>query len=287
MAKATVQTDLEFEALDGYSLAASLFAPETPKAALVIGPATAVKRGIYAKFADYLAARGAAVLTFDYRGIGGSRPADLRAFDAPMRDWGLKDLPAAIDLMRARYPGLPLLLAGHSFGAQALAITDRNAHVARALMIAAMTGYWRNFAGLEGYRVMLMTGGPGRLLGWLNGYIPGWAGIGEDLPRAVFEEWMGWCRDPDYFFGDETLPETARVRDYSGSILVINAADDPWTTRASTAALIDRFSNADATVRFVTPQEAGVRKLGHFGFFRSAQRGTLWPQAADWLLNDL
>lgn len=280
------RTDTGFGALDGYPLAATLFEPDAPKAALVIGSATAVKRGFYAGFAGYLAERGIAVLTFDYRGIGGSRPKTLRGFHAPMREWGLTDLPAAIDFMRARHPGLPLLLVGHSFGAQALALTDRNVHVARALMVAAMTGYWRNFAGLEGYRVLALTGGPGRLAAWLNGYIPGWMGIGEDLARSTFEEWMRWCRDPDYFFGDPTLPQTARAADFAGGILVMNAADDPWTTRASTRALVDRFTNAKSTVRFLTPREAGAAKLGHFGFFRSARRETLWPRAADWLLEE-
>jgi predicted alpha/beta hydrolase len=33
----------------------------------------------------------------------------------------------------------------------------------------------------------------------------------------------------------------------------------------------------------VTPAEAGVQKIGHFGFFRPDLRDTLWQAAADWL----
>lgn len=279
--------DIEFAALDGYRLAATLYRPDgAARAAVVIAPATAVRRGYYAKFAAYLAGRGAAVLTFDYRGIGGSAPADLRGFHAPMRDWGLRDMPAAIDTLRALVPARPLMLVGHSFGGQALALTDRNAHVVRALMVAAMTGYWRNFAGLESYRVLMMTHGPGRLLAMAFGYLPGRVGLGENLPRSTFEEWMRWCRHPDYFFGDPTLPQTARARDFAGEILAINATDDPWTTPRSSAALLDRFPAARKRLDFIDPHSLGLDSLGHFGFFRSALRDTLWSRTADWLLAD-
>lgn len=277
-----------FAALDGYRLAATLHHPDdAPRAAVLIASATAVRRGFYARFAGYLTSRGALVMTFDYRGIGDSAPARLRGFEAPMRDWGLKDIPAAMDRLRGLAPHAPLMLVGHSFGAQALALTDRNVHVARALMVAAMTGHWRNFAGLEGYRVLAMTHGPGKLMALLAGYVPGRYGLGEDLARSTFEEWMRWCRDPDYFFGDETLPETRRAEDFTGDILVVNATDDPWTTERSTAALLDHFPAADKRVDFVRPADLGIDTLGHFGFFRSARRDPLWTNAADWLLADL
>jgi predicted alpha/beta hydrolase len=150
-----------------------------------------VSRKIYRGFAAYLAEQGQAVLTYDYRGIGGSRPRSLRGFDARMRDWAL-DVAAAIDHMRAVWPKLPLAVVGHSFGGQAVGLAPNNSEISRALLIAAQAGYWRLFHAPEKYRVYLMLRLIGSPLARVLGYVPGRLGIGEDLPREVFLEWTGW-----------------------------------------------------------------------------------------------
>ena len=64
--------DITVPAMDGYPLAATLFLPRGAKRhAVLINSATAVPRRLYRGFAGYLAGRGCAVLTYDYRGIGG------------------------------------------------------------------------------------------------------------------------------------------------------------------------------------------------------------------------
>ena len=37
------------------------------------------------------------VVTYDYRGIGGSAPSRLRGFEARMRDWAFLDMTAVVD----------------------------------------------------------------------------------------------------------------------------------------------------------------------------------------------
>jgi predicted alpha/beta hydrolase len=109
--------DTTIAARDGYALAASVFVPEgSPAGAVLINSATAVPRKIYRGFAGYLAQQGFAVVTYDYRGTGGSRPASLRGFNVRMRDWAALDVTGAIDHMRAVWPKLPLCAVGHSFG---------------------------------------------------------------------------------------------------------------------------------------------------------------------------
>jgi predicted alpha/beta hydrolase len=135
--------DTHFSARDGYRLAATEFAPEaSPRGAVVINSATAVPRRIYRGFATYLAERGFAVLTYDYRGVAGSRPASLAGFPARMRDCAALDVTAALDHARARWPDLSLAVVGHSFGGQALGLVPNNDLVSRTLMIAAQAGYW-------------------------------------------------------------------------------------------------------------------------------------------------
>ena len=65
--------DITVPATDGYPLGATLFLPRGVKRhAVLINSATAVHRKVYRGFAGYLARRGCAVLTYDYRGTGRS-----------------------------------------------------------------------------------------------------------------------------------------------------------------------------------------------------------------------
>ena len=146
--------DTTFAARDGYPLAATVFAPAgAPTRVVLINSATAVPRKIYRGFASYLASQGFAALTYDYRGIGGSRPASLKGFEARMRDWAALDVAGAIDHVRGVWPAAPLCVVGHSFGGQTLGLVPNNTEVTRALFVAAQAGYWRLFHSPEKYRV--------------------------------------------------------------------------------------------------------------------------------------
>jgi len=61
-------------------------------------------------------------------------------------------------------------------------------------------------------------------------------------------------------------------------------SDDPWATRPAVELLCSGFhvhQAGDSTD--VTPADAGVGRIGHFGFFRPEHRATLWRGAAEWL----
>ncbi|MEM8931402.1 MAG: alpha/beta hydrolase, partial [Acidobacteriota bacterium] len=77
---------MTFSARDGHPLVGTLFeSDEPPRLALVVNSGTGIPRRFYARFAAHAAARGFVVLTYDYRGIGGSRPNSLRGFEARMQ----------------------------------------------------------------------------------------------------------------------------------------------------------------------------------------------------------
>ena len=42
-------------------------------------------------------------------------------------------------------------------------------------------------------------------------------------------------------------------------------------------------ANAQCTIVTVRPADAGVSRIGHFGFFREQFRDTLWADALAWL----
>ena len=285
--------DITFPATDGYLLGATLFLPRGAKRhAVLINSATATPRRIYKGFAGYLARRGCAVLTYDYRGTGDSRQKamvgynqmkSLVGFKASMSDWAALDAAAAVAWMRERYKTLPLNYVGHSFGGQALGLLPNNTEVSRALFIAAQAGYWKLMASPERYRVYAMLNFVGLPLTKLLGYAPGWSGLGEDLPKGVFEQWVGWVMSERYLFTDPKLPGLSNFENYKGALRALCLADDPWATRPAVGLLCSGFSAIEPEILAITPADAGVSKIGHFGFFRPEHRDTLWRGAAEWI----
>jgi predicted alpha/beta hydrolase len=285
--------DITFPATDGYLLGASLYLPRgAKKHAVLINSATAVPRKIYKGFASYLASRGCAVLTYDYRGTGDSRqkslvgynqPKSLVGFEASMSEWAARDVAAAVAWMRERYKYLPLTYVGHSFGGQALGLLPNNTEVSRALFVAAQAGYWKLMAWPERYRVYVMLNLIGTPLTRLLGYTPGWSGIGEDLPKGVFLQWVRWVMSPRYLFDDPALPALKNFASYTGLLRALCMSDDPWATRPAVELLCSGFTATTPDIATIAPADAGAAKIGHFGFFRPEHRDTLWRGAAEWL----
>jgi predicted alpha/beta hydrolase len=285
--------DITVPAVDGYKLRATLFLPRGAKShAVLINSATATPRRIYRGFAGYLARRGCAVLTYDYRGIGDSRqkavegynqPKSLDGFKASMSDWAALDVTAAVNWMRERYHQLPLGYVGHSFGGQVLGLLSNNTEVSRALLIAAQAGYWKLMASPERYRVYAMLNFVGLPLTRLLGYAPGWMGLGEDLPKGVFEQWVRWVMSERYLFTDPRLPGLTNFANYRGALRALCISDDPWATRPAVEMLCAGFASIEPEILTVTPADVGAAKIGHFGFFRPEHRGSLWRGAAEWI----
>jgi predicted alpha/beta hydrolase len=286
--------DITFPARDGYALGATLFLPRGVKHhhAVLINSATAVPRKIYRRFAGYLAWRGCAVLTYDYRGIGDSRrralvgynkPKSLAGFKATMADWAALDVTAAVAWMRERYHHLPLNYIGHSFGGQALGLLANNNEVKRALLVAAQAAYWKLIASPERYRVFVLLNFVGTPVTRLLGYMPGWAFAGEDLPKGVFEQWTRWVMSERYLFDDPDLRERSNFVKYTGELRSLCLSDDPWAPLPAVELLCSGFKSTTPEILTITPADAGTTSIGHLGFFRPEHRDTLWRGAAEWL----
>ena len=282
--------DITVPATDGYTLAATLFLPRGAKRqAVLINSATAVPRRLYRGFAGYLAQRGCAVLTYDYRGTGDSRqqaltqPKSLVGFKASMSDWAAQDVTAAVAWMRGRYKALPFAYVGHSFGGQALGLLPNNSEISRALFIAAQAGYWKLMTAPERYRVYAMLKFVGAPLTRMLGYMPGKVGLGMDLPKDAFLQWVGWVMRPGYLFDDAKLEALQNFPNYKGALRALCMSDDPWATRPAVELLCSGFTSITPDIITVTPGEIGAARIGHMGFFRPQHRNTLWRGAAEWI----
>lgn len=280
-----MSTDLVIAARDGYPLAATLFeAVGDRKGVVLVNSATAVKRTFYAKFAGWLAGQGYDVVTYDYRGIGGSRPqGSFRSFTGTLTEWATQDMAGAIDWACRERKVDRVRVIGHSIGGQLLGMAPNADKIAAALCVASQSGEWRLWPTAFGKAKMLVwmyAALPA--VGAALGYVPGKLGMGEDLPNTVAREWARWCRTRGYLLGDDTSRRALYER-ITVPLLAISFSDDDYAPKETVDAWLGFFPRANKAHWHRSPRDAGTKAVGHFGFFRSTGQQTLWPQAAEWL----
>jgi predicted alpha/beta hydrolase len=275
---------LSLQSADGTALSARLYAPQDkPRAAVLIGGAMGVRQDYYSAFAAWLAAQGYLTLSFDYRGLGDSRPAgrSLRGFEADLFDWA-SDTDTAIAALAERAGGLALYLIGHSLGAQLPGLLQQRDRIAGLLCVAAGSGYWRDNAPRLRRTVLYFWHVLVPAATAVFGYFPGrrLRKIG-DLPRGVVMQWRRWCLNPRYNVGAEGADERfAQVR---FPILALSMTDDELMTERGTQTLVGFYANAPRRIERIAPADVQARRIGHFGFFREQFRATLWPRSLQWL----
>ena len=280
---ATRIEDVTIPAKDGYPLSATSFVPPTTSAWVIVNSATAVSRTYYARFARFLAERGFAVVTYDYRGIGGSRPARLRGFQARMRDWAQEDAAGVMDWVDARHAGR-VLAVGHSFGGQALGLLPRADRLSGALIVGAQSGYWRHWPGWRAPVVAVFWHAVIPALSGICGYYPASVlGMGKDIPAGVAREWARWGRQPGYVTDADGGALRAAYARVAFPIRSYSFSDDPLAPPRAVEALLGFYNGAHIERRALTPRDLGVRAIGHWGFFRERFRDPLWIEAASWL----
>lgn len=256
--------------------------PAGPRAVVVINAATSVRCRYYARFAAYLHQHGFDVLTYDYRGIGESRPASLRGFQASWMDWGEKDFEAVLGYVRSHFPGQPVDVVAHSIGGFVTGLAPSASGLRRIFTMGAQYAYWRDYAAGRRLRMLakwhvvmpLLTAClgyfPGRRLGWL-----------EDTPRGVVRDWsfMG-ARVERRGGADHRVAAMAAV---TAPILALSVTDDEFGTEAAVGRLLAYFTGSARTHLRLAPASLGLDAIGHFAFFHERFRDTLWPLALGWL----
>ncbi|MBI5279797.1 MAG: alpha/beta fold hydrolase [Burkholderiales bacterium] len=269
---------------DGTQLAARSYEPaQDARGSVVIGGAMGVRQEYYANFAEWLSREGWRVTTFDYRGSGDSAPASLRGYRADLFDW-TRDYEAAIDHAHAAQPDAPLYLLGHSLGAQLPGLLANQHKVSGMLSVAAGSGYWRENAPQLKRMVLYFWYVAVPVAVKLFGYFPGrkMRKVG-DLPTGVVMQWRKWCLNPKYSVGAEGEPVRRLYARARFPVVAVSIADDELMTLRGTHSLLDLYENAPRQVERVEPAELQVRRIGHFGPFRSDQHDKLWPRMAKWL----
>lgn len=283
-----------FVAADGFYLHGKLWSPVgQAHTALLINPATGVAAKYYSRYASYLAAAGFLVLTYDYRGIGASKPQSLRAFHATKHDWGALDCEAAIQYLATIAPTLPMMAVCHSIGGFALGLAPSATKIHRALFVGCQYAYWNDYRPLLRVPMWMNWHVVMPILTKIFGYFPGktlrWL---EDLPAGVAMEWATRFH-PSFHKRYHRLTHAtppaegrtleARMGAINADILAIADVNDPFATPAATARLLGYFKGSRCEIVRIHRRKCGLPKLGHFGFFHDRFKNTLWPQTLVWL----
>lgn len=273
-----------FNASDGWEITGDLYSGPSPQWAVLVSAGTGFPRRFYRHIAEFLAQRGAIVLTYDYRGIGASRNGSLAGSEIEYTDWGRYDTPAAIDHLAKAAPSLPINHICHSVGGHFIGLMPNHKRIKKHAFLSVGSGYiwhhhWQNIS-LEASFWWLI--GPYSLARW--GYVKPVAGWkGEPLPPRVFLTWRKWCHRANYLASD--LNGVLRPHHYEAVTAPIRSwvfSDDPIANKRTAQVLLDCYPNAAKALSLATPEDYGLDRIGHEGAFLRG-REKLWAEVSNWL----
>lgn len=256
-----------------------------PLGIVIVNPATGVPARFYHRYARFLAAEGFDVLTYDYRGIGLSKPKRLRGCGYRWRDWGEKDCDAAILFARGLHADAPLMIVGHSIGGFLPGLAPNGDRIDRMLTVGAQYAWWGDYAPRQRLALFLkwhvampaltalLRYFPGQRLGWL-----------EDLPAGVAFEWAFRAKR---FERNHPRPERAdalrRMGAVRARILAISLSDDPIGTPPAIRRTLGYYRNAMKAAVLLAPSDYGRAAIGHFELFRADHADGFWRDSLLWL----
>ncbi|RKH51880.1 alpha/beta fold hydrolase [Corallococcus sp. AB049A] len=269
---------------DGFELQATLHMPEGPvRGVVLVHPATAMPEQMYFAFASRLTDEGFAAVTYNYRGV---QPAGAaRRTHAGFLTWADQDVDAVTRWAADRYPGLPVMAVGHSFGGHAIALSESSQRLTAAVMVASQAGslrfirHWR-----ERLLVTLYLKLIGPLCARFLGYMPyARLGLGEDVPAQTILEWSRWTSLPRFYFDDPQLDAVGRFGRLRMPVLAIGLDDDPWAPPEAIDLVCEHLTGCTVERRQLSPKDSAGQGIAHLGFFREHHAATLWPRVVDWL----
>ncbi|MBK1897755.1 alpha/beta hydrolase family protein [Chryseobacterium paridis] len=269
--------ELTLTTTDQVSIIAHLFLPEhSNNKLLLINSATGVKQQVYFSFAKYFSEKGFTVITYDYRGIGLSKPEHMKGFNASMRIWGTRDYKAITTYVRTRFAGYEKYCLGHSVGALILGMNEDSEIFKEFFFVGTQNAFVGNLKFKTKIEAYLGFGIAQPLTTQLLGYFPAhWFGLGESLPKNCAYDWRTLILNKK-----STNGLLEKIDDYSKEltqkVFVIRAEDDVWLTDKGVKSLLNgTYPNLKPTYRLVKTSESEKGEIGHVNFFRSYNK-KLW-----------
>ena len=274
-------------------LTASVYVPENTeneaiKNALMIAPATGIKRSFYHRFATYLANQEFGVITYDNEGIGDSLTCPLSKCDASLISWGRHDATAVLEALQYEFPNAKYHLIGHSAGGQLIGLMPNYQVLSSVVNIACSSGRIKNMEMPFKANAMLFMNGAITLGNLLLGYTPSDKfNMGEPLPRGVAKQWRDWCNGKGYIktaFGETIF--THYYDQLNTPALWLNFSDDDIANAKNVEDMLAVFSAMPVKREMLEPQQFGLTEIGHMKFFSAKtykKAPQLWKMVTDWI----
>jgi len=274
---------IELTAADGVRLTGHWWrsAQALPAATVVINPATGVHARYYHRYAAYLAANGFCVLTYDYRGIGLSRPESLKGSTFTWRQWGEQDFDAALRQALQEDETGRVLVVGHSIGGFLPGYSPAVGRVSAMLSVGGQFGYWGDYLPARRLPLFLkwhvampvitfaLGHFPGKRLGWL-----------EDLPKGVAYGWGLQQGRAEQGLSQEAADVMRnRFATATGPILAVTMSDDEIAPPKAIDRAMRYYRRASVTKVLLTPEDLGFDWVGHFDLFHARHQGGFWRQS--------
>ena len=271
---------------DSFELSGVLYKPSKHiKSAVLIAPATGIKKRFYNSFATFLAKNGYGVICFENRGVGESKKGNsINEGEASLISWGQLYLTAAFSHLKLEFPKSDYHIIGHSAGGQLIGLMDDVSEIKSIFNFASSSGSLNYMS----YPFKLHASF------FLNIFIPvsnllyrrtnsHWDGMGEPLPKKVAKQWSKWCNGKGYVaedFGKEI--KSHLYNEITAPSLWVHATDDGIANLENVKDMIRIYPNSKSKIKTLIPAEQGFKDIGHMKFFSSKQ-SKLWNIAIKWL----
>lgn len=268
---------------DHIPLSIKVFEPQTSNGKLLlINSATGVKQQIYFSFSQYLAKNGFTVITYDYRGIGESKPKKMRGFNASMRIWGTIDFKTVTNFIQQEYSDHTKFCLGHSVGALILGMNDYSKSFEKFIFVGTQDAYIGNLKFTVAVTALLGFGIALPVMTNFFGYFPAHRfGLGESLPKGVAFDWQTLILNKK---STSKLYEKIggnSSKDLNREVFITHAEDDTWVTQKGMQNLLKNvYPNIKKTYREIKISESEKGEIGHVNFFRSFNK-SLWKIILD------
>lgn len=256
---------------DGNKLMLSVFKPEKENnSIIVIGPSAYCTQDAYRDLALFLIDLQYTVITFDYRN---QRSAQLH-------QWARLDLDAVLLFAKNTHPEKELIFLAHGISGELTGLAAASQYISRLVLInSALTcaALWP----LRGRIKKAITKAAVPVLRFFFGYslTVRWMSLPR-LPKGVIMEWFNWCSRTNGVF--DVFPDN-NYRKLQVPLLSMSFADDFNSPHKAVTTLLSYFSGAAITWFHTGPDDHGLSKIGHSGFFQKREEDVLWNKLLTWL----
>lgn len=232
---------------------------------VLVLPGIAVGARYYLPLARALAAEGVDVAITELRGQGESTyRIGRRSAPAGYHESAAEDVPLALDAMERRLGRRPVILLGHSMGAQigVYHLARHDPRVAGLVAVAAQSPFHRGFPGPVGRKlragsVILPA------LGWLSGHVPGqFFGAKGRIPADRIRDWARLAAAGVMQPARADLDYPAGLARVTVPALAVVIADDPLAPASAARNLLAMLPSARTTL------ELEPEPLGHNSWAR-------------------